>query len=433
MQSTDAATRRSAALQLKKVGSQAVEPLIELLRHKNETVQKSAAGVLGKIGDPRAIQPLIDIAVSNHHPKELRAACDTALLAIGEPILAPLIDKLAQSAREQGWTTTGEAADLLGRLGDPRAAGPLEQAWQAHAADSYVVKALGMLEGDAGCSALVRILANEQSRSAAANWLLKKGDAALPALQEGLNAEDEEVRKQAAKVLKKLGAPVPEQSKPASVPKPTPQPKPKPAATLCHYPQWEQVKKDPHALPPRMLSELQKAMVFIVCENGQEQAVVIARADRGEFQTTVTNSTPMRLCVDFYAGRNGDVFGIYPLVLDNASDPAFKETWLSPYDDRPEFQTSDPLSAEQRKRLHLLLNQRAVWMIFIDYRDQYLWVRRVEFTPQQIQKFQEYAHKLNDYRGKTTQKTQYFALLQEYMNAVPLETLRRQFVQLFRQ
>ena len=65
-------------------------------------------------------------------------------------------------------------------------------------------------------------------------------------------------------------------------------------------------------------------MVFIVCEKGVEHAAVIARADRSEFHSVVTTSTPMRLHIDFYAGRGGDLFGIYPLVMDDPTDPAIQ-------------------------------------------------------------------------------------------------------------
>lgn len=200
-----------------------------------------------------------------------------------------------------------------------------------------------------------------------------------------------------------------------------------------NYPQWEKVKTDPASLPDLMLRELQKAMVFIVCEKGVEHAVVIARTDRSEIHSVVTTSTPMRLHINFYAGRCGDLFGIYPLVMDDPTDPAAKETWLNPYDDSPKLAASDPLFAEQRKRLQLLLSQRYVWMIFIDHNDQYLWVRKVEYTSQQLKVFQGYSKKLDQYTGKTIEKTQYVNLQHEYMDAVSVETLQRDFVQLFKQ
>lgn len=198
------------------------------------------------------------------------------------------------------------------------------------------------------------------------------------------------------------------------------------------YPDWERVRKDPSQLPDRMLKELQKAMIFIVNEKGKEHAAVVVRADKSEFQKPVTDATPIRLHVGFFHGRYGDIFSIYPLVLDNPNDPAFKETWMSPYEDAPGIEQTDPLSAEKRKRLHLLFNQKYTQMLFVDNRDQIIFDRKVQFTPAQIKTFKGYDKDLDKYSGKQISKTQYFALLQEYLNSVPTERLRREFLTLFR-
>lgn len=197
------------------------------------------------------------------------------------------------------------------------------------------------------------------------------------------------------------------------------------------YPDWENVKKDLSFLPKGLLNELQKAMVFIVSEGGIERAVVIIRAEKSEFRKPVTSTTPIRLHIDFYSGRNGDVFGIYPVILDDPKDPAFKETWLYAYDDRSDIEKSEPLFAEQRKRLQLLLAQKSVWTIFVNHLNEILWIRQVLYTNKQMKTFEAYTKKLDRYIGKTIEKMKYFALLQEYLNAVPTETLRRQFLQLF--
>jgi HEAT repeat protein len=433
LKSNSSTARHSASARLRNLGAPAVIPLIEELQHGALESQRSAAGILGKIGDPRAVQPLVDVSVS-YSPKALRAVCDTALLAIGEPALDRIIFALQESIKGNN-TQFSEAADLLGRMGNPRAVKPLEEAYETHHWDSYTIQALGSIDGDEATRVLIKILADEKSRSVAARWLEKRGEAAVPALTAALQSDNADIRKQAAKLLVKLGASEPEQtSAKSSKPKTQMQKKSKKITTLPGtYPQWEKVKTDPASLPKRMLSELQKAMVFIVCEDGVEQAAVIARADRSEFHSVVTDSTPMRLHIDFFTGRGGALFGIYPLVMDDPTDPAFKETWMNPYDDLPEFGTIDPLSAEQRKRLQLLLSQQYVWMIFINHNNQYLWVRKVAYTSQQLKVFQEYSKKLDQYTGRTIEKTQYFNLLQEYMNAVSTETLQRDFVQLFKQ
>ena len=198
------------------------------------------------------------------------------------------------------------------------------------------------------------------------------------------------------------------------------------------YPKWDQVSKDLSFLPKRMLGELQKAMLFIVNEDGNERAAVIIRADNSEFNKPITSSTPVRLHIGFYAGRTGDVFSVYPLVLDNPNEPFFKETWINPYDDAPGIETTDPLSMESRKKLQLLFNQPYIWMLFVDNRDQVNFIRKVNFTPQQVKSFKQYNKKLAGYQGKQLAKPQYFALLQEYMNSVPMQKLHNEFMALFR-
>jgi len=198
------------------------------------------------------------------------------------------------------------------------------------------------------------------------------------------------------------------------------------------YPEWNQVRKNPSHLPERMLKELQKAMIFIVNEKGKEHAAVIVRAEKSEFQKPVTASTPMRLYVGFYSGKFADIFSIYPLVLDNPRDPAFKETWMSPYEDNEGIEKTDPLSAESRKRLRLLFNQKYTWMLFVNKNNQIIFDRKVKFTPGQTRTFQQYSKKLDQYQGKHVSKIEYLSLLQKYLNSVPMGKLRNEFLGLFR-
>lgn len=43
------------------IGGNAVDPLIEALKDKNDLVRKGAVVALGEIGDPKAIEPLVNI------------------------------------------------------------------------------------------------------------------------------------------------------------------------------------------------------------------------------------------------------------------------------------------------------------------------------------------------------------------------------------
>jgi hypothetical protein len=71
-------------------------------------------------------------------------------------------------------------------------------------------------------------------------------------------------------------------------------------------------------------------------------------------------------------------------------------------------------------------------MLFVNNRDEIIFDRKVQFTPAQIRTFKGYKKDLDKYRGKQISKTHYVALLQEYLNVVSVDKLRREFLALFR-
>jgi HEAT repeat protein len=199
----EAGARRAAAKELRKLGTAAVEPLIAALKTNDDALRGAAARLLGRIGDTRAIEPLLDVALG-FESKPLRADADKALLAIGEPALKPIIEGL----KRPGVNALASAADLLGRIGDPRAIKPLAAALH-YAPDyrrSYVVKALGQLGGEEASVALVDALQYKESRSAAVRWLVRFGGVSVEPLIAALENPDPAVRKAAAGALQKLAA-----------------------------------------------------------------------------------------------------------------------------------------------------------------------------------------------------------------------------------
>ena len=75
----DKEVRRGAAEALGKLGdTRAVEPLIEALGDGSEYVRNSAAGALGKLGDTRAVEPLIE-ALEDEYGKIRRAAAEALI------------------------------------------------------------------------------------------------------------------------------------------------------------------------------------------------------------------------------------------------------------------------------------------------------------------------------------------------------------------
>jgi HEAT repeat protein len=132
------------------MGSLAVEPLIDSLSDTEATVRRYAAGILGELRDPRALQPLgmalfdmhhevgsaaaralgllgeasLDIleAASPHPEPAIREHVALALAAIDHPrSVTVLVDLLGDSDR----TVQKQAIASLSRMHDPRAAAAL--------------------------------------------------------------------------------------------------------------------------------------------------------------------------------------------------------------------------------------------------------------------------------------------------------------------
>lgn len=114
----DAHNREKAAETLGKIGDhRAVEPLIKILHDNNEEVRKEAVNALGKIGDGRATEPLIQ-AFKDYYLEN--AAC-AALRDIGSPAIDPLIRALKNDDSK----IRLNAVVTLGWIRDSRVVDPL--------------------------------------------------------------------------------------------------------------------------------------------------------------------------------------------------------------------------------------------------------------------------------------------------------------------
>jgi HEAT repeat protein len=80
-------------LAIEKMGVAAVKPLIEALQDKEGTVRKFAAILLGKLGDPRAVEPLGMALYDLHH--EVGKVSAESLAQYGAPALDVLVEALS--------------------------------------------------------------------------------------------------------------------------------------------------------------------------------------------------------------------------------------------------------------------------------------------------------------------------------------------------
>lgn len=119
----DAGVRAAAARSLGRIGdSRAVEPLIAVLGDARRDVRQAAVEALSLIGNPRAIEPIIGL-LKDSDPI-VRQTAAGALGRVGAPAVEPLCGALTDS-------TAGvrrAAARALGTIGDPRAIEPLSGA-----------------------------------------------------------------------------------------------------------------------------------------------------------------------------------------------------------------------------------------------------------------------------------------------------------------
>ena len=164
--------RSDVACALGKIGdNRAVEPLVAALKDSRSYVRSAAACALGKIGDNRAVEPLV--AALKDNGSEVRSAAACALdslqwkaatadhrvafaiamkrcndaVAEGEVAFEPLIESIRSDASE----VRSDAIRALGKLGDARAVEPLISAFK-NSRDKHercaAMRALGKL-GDA--------------------------------------------------------------------------------------------------------------------------------------------------------------------------------------------------------------------------------------------------------------------------------------------
>jgi len=111
-------SRERAARRLGRIKDpRAVEPLIESLKDKNSKVRANVAEALGKLKDPRAVEPLIEgLKLTNDIFYENAAV--KALANIDKPAMEQLIKALKD--KTNNWTVRNASAKAIGIIGDPK-------------------------------------------------------------------------------------------------------------------------------------------------------------------------------------------------------------------------------------------------------------------------------------------------------------------------
>ncbi len=226
--------RRTAARALVKLGEPALETLITALRDTNSNLRALSAEALGRLGDPRAVRPLTN-ALRDYN-SEVRQMATQALVRLGQPAVVPLIlalededhlvrraaanvlgaigdpravDRLIDALRDKDPDVRRAIANALDEIGDPRALEPFIAALED---DDRIVRreaawALGQLGNPSAVEPLIAALQDEDRgvRQAASGALVKMGQPVIETLCAALGDANAAVRWAITGVLGQLG------------------------------------------------------------------------------------------------------------------------------------------------------------------------------------------------------------------------------------
>jgi HEAT repeat protein len=185
------------------IGTPAVGPLILAFQTDDKT-RKETADILGKIGDSRAIEPLV--STLNDKDTAVIEAVKNALVKIGIPAVEPLIAVLINPDKN----VKIAAAEILGEIGDSRSIGPLttllkNEDWSVRLAGT---RALGKIGDSLAVGSIIAVLKDEFDlvREAGAEALGEINDdkAIKPLIESLININDKRMHKAVIKALEKL-------------------------------------------------------------------------------------------------------------------------------------------------------------------------------------------------------------------------------------
>lgn len=114
--------RLDAQKVLKKIGTPAVDPLINAMNDRNQSVRSGAIIVLGTIGDNRAVDPLIRILKNKNEKNEVKKSAENTLAEIGA------IDPVIRVLDDEDPKVRIRIVNILRKINDPRAFSALNTA-----------------------------------------------------------------------------------------------------------------------------------------------------------------------------------------------------------------------------------------------------------------------------------------------------------------
>lgn len=199
--------RQDTANALVRIGQVAIGPSLAVLRHPDAEIRRSVIEVLGKLRAREAVAELIGQVADRH--VEVRQAAVNALGMIGDPTA---VDALIKALEDPEADVRKEAAMMLSGFGDERAVGPLCLAlWDADMTVRwFAAYTLGTIRDPRAARPLCQVLGDRSENvvRAAADALLRIGDACVPSLVERARIGDPAIRQEALATLERIGTPL---------------------------------------------------------------------------------------------------------------------------------------------------------------------------------------------------------------------------------
>ena len=145
---------------IEKMGATAVEPLIEALKDPEGAVRKYASVLLGRIGDPRAVEPLGMALYDLHH--DVGKASAEALVNFGVSSFEILVEALEHP---EMWIRI-HSVDVLPGIKEPRVGLVLLEMLKdpEREVKKHVIEAMGELKDPRTLPALEGIMAQRSDR-----------------------------------------------------------------------------------------------------------------------------------------------------------------------------------------------------------------------------------------------------------------------------
>jgi HEAT repeat protein len=127
-----------------------VQEWIDALKDEDPRIRQTAAEILGRLKDPRAIGPLI-VALPDEDPEVNKAVFEALKSFPGwekSDAAKSLVPKLIEALRDENPWVRLSAAEALGKIKDPRAVEPLIAALKDPLSRDYVAEALEEITGE---------------------------------------------------------------------------------------------------------------------------------------------------------------------------------------------------------------------------------------------------------------------------------------------